>query len=182
MAGKDKYDWSEIDPYIIENYHKENATVIANKFNMKPSQIRDRANKKLKLKKQPKFNWTKEHKDYVLNNYETLGARPIADKFNISIFSVNKMAQSLGVKYKPKDEYICSQGYKVIGKSKNRITEHRKVMQEYLGRELTSDEIVHHIDGNKLNNDISNLVLTTRSEHIEEHRDDLNRGKEVGTI
>lgn len=177
MAGKDKYDWSEIDPYIVENYHKENATVIANKFNMKPSQIRDRANKKLKLKKQPKFNWTKEHKKYVKDNYAKLGARPIADKLGIHIYRVNKMAQELGVKYQPKDWYICKEGYKVVGKSSNRILEHRKVMQEHLGRELTSDEIVHHIDGNKLNNDISNLVLTTRSAHIEEHRDELNRSR-----
>ena len=46
-------------------------------------------------------------------------------------------------------------------------------MEKHLGRELTSDEIVHHKDGNKLNNNISNLVVTTRSKHLEEHRQDL---------
>lgn len=32
-------------------------------------------------------------------------------------------------------------------------------MEQYLGRPLQSKEVVHHIDGNKQNNDISNLML-----------------------
>jgi hypothetical protein len=46
---------------------------------------------------------------------------------------------------------------------------HRKVMQEYLGRKLTDDEVVHHIDGDKLNNDIENLYLTDKSKHAIAH-------------
>ncbi len=46
-----------------------------------------------------------------------------------------------------------------------RIYYHRWVMQEYLGRELTIDEIVHHKDGNKLNNNIDNLIVLSRKSH-----------------
>lgn len=42
-------------------------------------------------------------------------------------------------------------------------------MEKNIGRELRSDEIVHHIDGNKLNNDIVNLVIVTRAEHARIH-------------
>ena len=177
VAGKDRYDWSKIDPYLKEHYLTEKATDIAKKFNTKPFQIRDRANKVLHLCKQPKHKWTVDEKAYVLDNYEELGAVPIANTLNLSVSSVQKMAQELGVQYVPKDEYICSQGYKMIGKSKNRKAEHRRVMEEYLGRELSPNEIVHHIDGNKLNNDISNLVLTTRADHLKTHREDLEQGK-----
>jgi hypothetical protein len=49
------------------------------------------------------------------------------------------------------------------------IEEHRYVMEKSLGRKLTKNEIVHHIDHDKLNNDISNLELTSRSEHMRHH-------------
>lgn len=49
------------------------------------------------------------------------------------------------------------------------ILEHRLVMSEYLGRLLEKDEDIHHIDGNKKNNDPNNLELMTRSEHMRLH-------------
>jgi lambda repressor-like predicted transcriptional regulator len=42
-------------------------------------------------------------------------------------------------------------------------------MEWHLGRTLKRSEVVHHLDGNGLNNDISNLRLTTQAEHLKEH-------------
>lgn len=50
------------------------------------------------------------------------------------------------------------------------VYEHRRVMEEFLGRALEPNEIVHHRDGNKENNSLENLELTNRREHIEHHR------------
>ena len=53
------------------------------------------------------------------------------------------------------------------GKRLKRVNEHRYVMEQFLNRKLKSNECVHHIDFDKLNNDISNLYLCTNSYHRE---------------
>lgn len=46
---------------------------------------------------------------------------------------------------------------------------HRRIMEETLGRVLTMDEEVHHIDFNHHNNRIENLVVLSKSEHSKIH-------------
>lgn len=48
---------------------------------------------------------------------------------------------------------------KMCRRGRNYVLEHRYVMAKYLNRPLERHETVHHIDGNKENNDISNLQL-----------------------
>ena len=51
------------------------------------------------------------------------------------------------------------------------VFEHRLVIERHLNRKLTPFEVVHHKDGNKLNNALSNLeVLSSQSDHVQEHR------------
>ncbi len=45
----------------------------------------------------------------------------------------------------------------------------RLIMEQMLGRPLTSQEHVHHKDENTLNNTDANLLLMTKGEHIAEH-------------
>ena len=46
---------------------------------------------------------------------------------------------------------------------------HRLVAEEKLCRPLKKGEIVHHIDGNKRNNEPSNLMVMTQAEHCRLH-------------
>ena len=47
--------------------------------------------------------------------------------------------------------------------------EHRVIAEQKIGRPLEPGEVVHHIDGDKFNNDPSNLEVITQSEHINIH-------------
>lgn len=49
------------------------------------------------------------------------------------------------------------------------ILQHIKMVEEHLGRTLKKGECVHHIDGDKLNNDINNLDVMSKDEHNKCH-------------
>ena len=51
------------------------------------------------------------------------------------------------------------------------VHEHRVVAERILGRKLKSGEVVHHIDGNKRNNNPENLhIFSSQKEHAEHHQ------------
>lgn len=70
---------------------------------------------------------------------------------------------------------LTTDGYiwiRVIGNGyhNNQIKLHRYLMEIKVGRKLQFNEIVHHINGDKLDNNIDNLQLVTRSEHNKIHK------------
>lgn len=62
-----------------------------------------------------------------------------------------------------------SHGYIVVSGNKQVHLEHRVLMQQYLGRPLNADEVVHHINHDKMDNRITNLEVLSRSAHALKH-------------
>jgi hypothetical protein len=68
---------------------------------------------------------------------------------------------------------ITKQGYVAIQISGVHYLQHRLIMSEFLGRNLQSDEQVHHKNGNKQDNRIENLELWSRRQPTGQRITDL---------
>jgi hypothetical protein len=66
---------------------------------------------------------------------------------------------------------IKTNGYVKVWDSETQkyVFQHRKIVEESIGRKLTNSEDVHHINYNKEDNSIENLMLITKSEHSKLH-------------
>jgi hypothetical protein len=71
--------------------------------------------------------------------------------------------------YRPEHPQAGSSGY---------VYEHRIVYEEYHKCCLLKGSRIHHKDGDGLNNEISNLILTSAQEHPKYHREDLGQKSE----
>ena len=62
-----------------------------------------------------------------------------------------------------------SEGYVRVKVKGEWVLEHRYVMAQHLGRPLLTEEVIHHIDHDRSNNEVSNLEVVTHSEHMARH-------------
>lgn len=164
---------SEEIRFITENYQHLSVKEIASVLDRTPKAVRtkiERLNLKLSdLERNQPHKWSEFELKFITDNYQTMSDAKISEVLNISPSSICRKRLELGLvnhKYEPfvSNEYV----YQYI--DGERVCLHRRVMEKHLGRSLTNDEKVHHIDGDKENYSLDNLYLCkNRSKHMLVH-------------
>lgn len=131
-----------------------------------------------------------DFKAYLEREYQTKSMQEIGKELGITPSAVRKYFVKYGIERRDNCDFMkdpqktpnwkggrsIRNGYVEVyapwhpsARTRKYVYEHILIMENAIGRYLINDEVVHHIDGNKKNNDISNLKLMTNSEHIKLH-------------
>ena len=106
-------------------------------------------------------------KDYRKLGYQTLSPARLAQLRQSPVGKGDYPNRFFGPDHPNwKGGHIGANGYKVLSRAGHKcIYEHRHIAEQMLGRPLAPDEVVHHIDANRLNNAPENLMVMKRAEH-----------------
>jgi len=80
-------------------------------------------------------------------------------ELNYNIVAVNKGW------FKFRGGFITPKGYRRIWVKGKLVYEHKYILENKIGRKLTSEEVTHHINGDKLDNRPDNLTIMPKREH-----------------
>lgn len=167
--------WSKEDEqFIKENYKTMTVSEIASYFNVSEKAARgkiERLGLDLKsLNRGLAAVWNEDDIEYLKENWMEKQDIEIATHLGLERGFTKEVVfrkrKSMGLMGKSKRVRTEKQtGYKYHIEYDKKIYSHRLNMEKEIGRKLLKTEIVHHIDCDKTNDDINNLLICSASEH-----------------
>ncbi len=157
--------------YLLDNVETKHLKDIASFLKKTEKATRAKAERLgIKFAELGKYSelWKEEEVEILIYNADKT-LKELQQLLNRSQSSISCKSNKLGIRRQKGWHLAKRDGYIVISVDNRNVLLHRKIMSEHLGRELESQEIVHHIDLCKTNNEINNLFLTTESEHRKLH-------------
>lgn len=183
------HNWtSEENDFIIQNHNKLSKAELCDIFDVSMSSMMHKF-QRLGLTEKSimgmSYDWSETDIQYLKDNWLYKQDKEIwkdlgIDKKGFGQYVVQRKRKQLGLIGKSKRIRKNKAGYKYHIDYDKIIFTHREKMEEKLGRKLSSTEIVHHIDGDKSNDDINNLYLCKdNSEHKNLHNQIESLGFEL---
>jgi hypothetical protein len=108
-------------------------------------------------------------KDWLREQYKTRTSREIADEIGCHQCTVVEYLRAAEITLIPTKRRRKHPYKQRIDDDGQNIQDHRYVMEKHLGRKLTPDEHVHHLDEVKDNNALTNLIVLSKSDHHKLH-------------
>lgn len=173
------HNWTqEENQYILDNYKTKSKKEFCTIFDVSMASINHKYQRLGIIEKSimgQSYNWSDSDIEYLKENWLYKTDEDIWKELNIGKcgfgkYVVTRKRIQLGLVDKSHRIRTNKDGYKYWIDYDKPIFTHREKMEEQLGRSLDSAEIVHHIDGNKGNDDIKNLYLCkNNAEHQKLH-------------
>lgn len=115
--------------------------------------------------------WSEEELEFLKENYVSKNScAMIAEKLGRGVRAVYSKANRLGLRVKWDYRRVDKDGYvELVLGSSLKTREHRYVYENYHKLKLKGNDHVHHLDEDKQNNHIDNLILVSPSNHNRLH-------------
>lgn len=168
MPQNKRYSQEEIN-FIKSNALKISVEKIAETLDRSPKAIRaqiERLGIRLsKLERNKPHEWTEEEIRFLKENYQTVSDKNISISLGLPESVILRKRLSLDLRKHKYVPYIQADYYRIYIDGKRHWL-HRVNAEKKLGRSLLPSEPVHHVDGNKLNNNPENLyICSDKQEH-----------------
>lgn len=161
MPHNKHYSKEELD-FIKSNYSDIPIEEIASSLNRTPKAIRSKIGllglKLAELPRNDPYKWSEHEIEFIKDNYSNMSDAKIAKVLCLNVSLVCRKRLDLGLKIHKHEDYLNGEYvYRYVNKKK--VCMHRYNVEQSIGRDLTDEERVHHIDGDKSNYSIDNLYL-----------------------
>ena len=172
MPQNKRYSESELN-FIRNNYASMSVREIASSLNRTPKSVRAKIERLgiplSSLSRNSARHWSESEIAFIKENYSQMSDAKMGKALGISVSMVCRKRMELGLLHHHLVPYENG-GYMYQYIDGEKVCLHRHVIEQSIGRPLTDEERVHHIDGDKTNYDISNLYLCeNRSAHMLVH-------------